>query len=410
MNTVLGAVPAEELGVVSVHEALLSVTPGAEHAFDITIDRAEVFEVLAAKLTDFRAHGGGTIVDSTGMFHGRDVRLYEALSRTTGVHIVASTGQGPEEMLGGYFLTPQTNPPTPWPAGKFADLFTKEVTEGMVVPRVERRGAAGLVATAVTGTGMTATDESLLRGAARTALSTGAALSFRHGRDAVAELGVVLDEKLPAGRVVVGGLDRADAVTAGAPLEIARLGAYAALDHVGTHDAARVTDAERAALVAELVRAGFGDRVLLSVGATGVTKGHPGNDLPYSHVLTTFVPLLTAQGRRQLITTAYLKASHRELDEERTTEGDPYHPHTRAVPVEPGRIEEYVLRVYPFAATFLPGHRLVVELSNDEPLADEHNALLPPDAFHLPVGRPVTHKIYRDADHPSRLVLPFTTA
>ncbi|MFI0409293.1 hypothetical protein [Actinomadura sp. 3N508] len=49
-----------------------------------------------------------------------------------------------------------------------------------------------------------------------------------------------------------------------------------------------------------------------------------------------------------------------------------------------------------------------MELSNNEPLADAHNALLP-DAFHLPVGRPVTHKIYRDAAHPSRLVLPFTT-
>ncbi|MEV0495266.1 CocE/NonD family hydrolase [Streptomyces atratus] len=114
-------------------------------------------------------------------------------------------------------------------------------------------------------------------------------------------------------------------------------------------------------------------------------------------------------GGRQLITTGYLKASHRELDEGRTTEGNPYHPHTRAVPVEPGKIEEYVLRLYPFAATFKPGHRLVVELSNDEPLVDAHNALLPPDAFHLPVGRPVTHKIYRDAAHPSRLVLPFTT-
>lgn len=112
-------------------------------------------------------------------------------------------------------------------------------------------------------------------------------------------------------------------------------------------------------------------------------------------------------GARQLITTGYLKASHRELDE-RTTEGDPHHPHTRAVPVEPGTIQEYVVRLYPFAATFQPGHRLTVELSNDEPLADEHNALLPPDAFHLPVGRPVTHKIYRDAAHPSRLVLPFT--
>lgn len=62
----------------------------------------------------------------------------------------------------------------------------------------------------------------------------------------------------------------------------------------------------------------------------------------------------------------------------------------------------------PFAATFLPGHRLVVELSDDEPLADQHDALLPPDAFHLPAGRPVTHMIYRAALHPSRLVLPFT--
>ncbi|MFB9071209.1 CocE/NonD family hydrolase [Citricoccus parietis] len=114
-------------------------------------------------------------------------------------------------------------------------------------------------------------------------------------------------------------------------------------------------------------------------------------------------------GMRQLITTGYLKASHRELDEARTSEGDPRHPHTRSVPVEPGTIEEYVIRLYPFAATFMPGHRLTAELSNAEPLADEHNSLLPPDAFHLPVGRPVTHKIYRDAEHPSRLVLPFTT-
>ncbi|WP_406422530.1 phosphotriesterase [Streptomyces sp. NBC_00873] len=296
VNTVLGPVPAEELGVVSVHEALLSVVPGAEYAFDITIDRAEIFETLAAKLKDFRAHGGGTIVDSTGMFHGRDVRLYETLSRTTGVHIVASTGQGPEELLGGYFLTPQTDPPMPWPAEKFADLFTKEVAEGMVVPRVERRGAAGLVAIVATLEGMTATDESLFRGAARTALSTGVAVSIRYGSDALHDLDVVLDEKLPADRVVVGGLDRKDAVATGAPLEIARRGAYVALDHVGVADEAHITDAERAALVADLVQAGFVDRILLSSNATGVAKGHPAGDLPYSYVLATFVPLLKAQG------------------------------------------------------------------------------------------------------------------
>ena len=51
----------------------------------------------------------------------------------------------------------------------------------------------------------------------------------------------------------------------------------------------------------------------------------------------------------------------------------------------------------------------MAELSNDEPLTHEHNSLLAPDAFHLPVGRPVTHKIYRDAVHRCRLVLPLTT-
>jgi phosphotriesterase-related protein len=297
VNTVLGPVPAHELGVVAIHEALLSVFPGAQYAPDITMDRATIFEILAEKLTDFRDKGGKTIVDSTGMFHGRDVNLYEALSRSTGVHIVASTGMGPEEMLGGYFLTPQTNPPTPWPAEKFADLFSKEVTEGMVVPRVERRGAPGLVTTTASREGMTPTDESLFRGAARTALTTGVPLSIRYGKDALGDLGIVLDEQLPADRVLVGGLDRRDAVAAGAPLEVARLGAYVALDHVGLDDDDEyVTDRERAALVIGLVKAGHGNRILLSCNAIGVAKGQPGYELPFSFVVSTFVPFLKSLG------------------------------------------------------------------------------------------------------------------
>ena len=71
VNTVLGPVPASELGVVALHEALLSVVPGAQYAPEISMDRAEIFEALAAKLNDFREHGGQTIVDSTGMSHGR---------------------------------------------------------------------------------------------------------------------------------------------------------------------------------------------------------------------------------------------------------------------------------------------------------------------------------------------------
>jgi phosphotriesterase-related protein len=295
VHTVLGPVPASELGVVALHEALLSVLPGAQYAPDISMDRAEIFEILAAKLEDFREHGGRTIVDSTGMFHGRDLKLYEALSRSTGVHIVASTGLGPEEELGGYFLTPQTNPPTPWPAEKFRDLFGKEVTEGMVVPRVERRAAAGIVATIADRAGMTPTEESLFRGSARAAKETGVPVSARFGADALHDLDIILDEQIGADRVLVGDLDRKAA--AGSALKVAGRGAFVGIDHVGLNDHPDyLTDHDRADLVLGLVKAGHADRIILSGNSVGVAKGLPEYNLPYSHVLTTFVPFLRTRG------------------------------------------------------------------------------------------------------------------
>lgn len=295
-HTVLGPVAVDELGAIAIHESLLSVVPGAEYAYDIQIDRADVFATIAAKLRAFKAAGGGTVVDSTGMFHGRDVRLYENLSRATGVHIVASTGMGPESQLGGYFLTPQTDPPTPWPPERFAELFAREVAEGMVVPRVERRGSAGLITTTVTAAGPTPTDESLLRSVARAAISTGAPASIRFGSDAAADLGILLDEGLAPERVLVGGLDRRTAAAAGAPLSVAELGAFVGIDHVGRVDDANVSDAARADLVAELVAAGHGERIILSSNATGASFGCSGCDLPYETVLTGFVPLLRDRG------------------------------------------------------------------------------------------------------------------
>lgn len=291
VGTILGPVPASELGVIAVHESLLSVVPGAQYAFDITMDRAEIFDVLEAALVAFRGAGGGTIVDRTGMFHGRDLGLYEALSRTTGVHIIASTGMGPEENLGGYFLTPQTNPPTPWPAERFAELFAAEVSEGMVAPRVERRAGAGLVVTALTEPEPTPTDLSLLRGAARAAAATGVPLSFT-AADPAAALDVIAEEGRP--RVVIAGADRrtvaADAVA------LAARGAYVALDHVGSSDEAYLTGEERIALVQRLIAAGHADRVILSSSSVGVAKGFTAAAADYAVVLREVVPALRAAG------------------------------------------------------------------------------------------------------------------
>lgn len=264
VNTVLGPVPADSLGLVAVDECLLHVLPGAQYAYDVVMDRAEIFDAIAARLRAFRDAGGGTVVDAGGMFAGRDLPLYEALSRATGIQIVASSGQMEEAMLGGYFLTPQTNPPAPWPADKFAALYGAEVEDGMVVPRVERRASAGLIATAMTAAGRTATDESQLRGAARAAARTGVPLRFRAGPDPLAELAVALDEGLAASRIVVAG--------AGAhAVEVAATGASVVCTDVSALEA--------------LVAGGHADRALFSTGGAAIAFGEEKSAASYADLI-----------------------------------------------------------------------------------------------------------------------------
>jgi phosphotriesterase-related protein len=297
VRTVLGLVPAGELGVVLIHESLLSVVPGAEYAPEINMDKSEIFEVLKRKLTDFRRAGGHTIVDRSGMFHGRDVKIYETLSKTTGVHIVASTGLGPEPMLSGYFLTPQKNPPTPWSAQQFANLFASEVTEGIVVPRIERSGLVGIVTSIASQSGITEKETNLFRGSAQAALATGVPVSVQYGADAINDLEILLGEGIEPDRVIIGGLDRLDAVRRKEALTVARRGAMVALDHVGwTTSEGYANDEQRVQIIVELFNEGLGDSLLISSNAVGVAKGHQAKDIGYDYLLTTFVPLLKKAG------------------------------------------------------------------------------------------------------------------
>jgi phosphotriesterase-related protein len=297
VRTVLGPVPAQELGVVLINEVLLSVVPGAEYAPEINMDKSEIFEVLKRQLTEFRRAGGNTIVDRGGMFHGRDVELYRTLSKETGVHIVASTGLGPEPMLSGYFLTPQKQPPVPWPAEQFSSLFTKEVTEGIVIPRVERSSSAGLVTSIATESGTTEIEANLFRGSAQTARETGVAVSVQYGADAVNDLEILLAEGIEPNRIIIGGLDRVDAVERKEAFAVASRGAYVALDHVGWSTCeGYVNDEIRTRLIAELVEKGLGERVLISTSAVGIAKGHETKALGFDYLLTKFVPSLRKLG------------------------------------------------------------------------------------------------------------------
>jgi uncharacterized protein len=115
-------------------------------------------------------------------------------------------------------------------------------------------------------------------------------------------------------------------------------------------------------------------------------------------------------GNKSPVSTGWLKASHREVDESKSTPWRPLHPHTRAIPVVPGEIYRYAIQIYSMSWVFKAGHRIELEIRSQEASDDPLAALLPPDASHLPSGRATTHKIYRDKEHPSHLLLPVIPA
>jgi phosphotriesterase-related protein len=135
-----------------------------------------------------------------------------------------------------------------------------------------------------------------VRGAALAGAATGVPVFISCGSDAVAELQLAVGEGIAAERVAIGDLDRREAVSNGWHRKIAQLGAWAVIDHIGSTDPRYVTDAERLALVLELVKEGLANRILLSSSATGVSFGVAGNNVAYSALLTSFVPMLRKAG------------------------------------------------------------------------------------------------------------------
>ena len=101
------------------------------------------------------------------------------------------------------------------------------------------------------------------------------------------------------------------------------------------------------------------------------------------------------------VSKGWLRASHREKDESRSTPHRPFYTHQNPRPLEPGKPYEFEIEILPTSYLFRKGHRIRLELANgDSPLTD--NIFSHP---YLPwkLGKDT---IYHDADHPSRILLP----
>ena len=113
------------------------------------------------------------------------------------------------------------------------------------------------------------------------------------------------------------------------------------------------------------------------------------------------VPSGTGQNHRDvLLARGWLRASHRELDESRSTIGRPFHPHRDPKPIEPGKVYRFDIEVWPIAHVFVTGNRIRLQFTNGDSSVTDGNYS---HFYGLKFG---SDTILHDADNPSHVVLP----
>lgn len=196
VNTVLGPIPAEELGLVAVHEHIGYGMPGSELDTRWWKSPEERYDETVPKLRQFHEYGGGTFVDATGICNGRDVNYYQSLSEKTGVHIVASTGFVGGDTALPFFARASVE--------YLAEHFVHEISVGIG----NTGGKAGIIKVGVSRGGrMTELDKRIYRAAARAALATGVPVLTHLAIDAENAIAIFTEEGLPLDRVLFGHVD-----------------------------------------------------------------------------------------------------------------------------------------------------------------------------------------------------------
>ena len=109
------------------------------------------------------------------------------------------------------------------------------------------------------------------------------------------------------------------------------------------------------------------------------------------------------------VSRGWLKASHHALDPLRSMPWKPWHVLTQKAQraIVPGEIVEYAIEMMATANLFRRGHRICLEITSlDLPTGVGGNTDVEYIPYHLCSSRTTVHRIYRDAAHPSYLLLP----
>jgi phosphotriesterase-related protein len=162
INSVLGPVDTADLGFTLIHEHLRIGWSGWEEDREVHFDRAADMAKSVDRLQELKGLGVQTFVDPCALDMGRDPEFMAEASQRSGVTIIGSTGLYHEQIGIPAHYRGMTEE-------QLADLFIKEITEGMAHTGIR----AGIIKVATNAHVVTEQEAKVHRAAGRAQAATG---------------------------------------------------------------------------------------------------------------------------------------------------------------------------------------------------------------------------------------------
>jgi phosphotriesterase-related protein len=287
VQTATGPVDAGRLGFTLSHEHILVNSAGVAQGFPFLYDMAATKALIVKGLRDARAGGVQTIIDLTTLDLGRDIDLFAAASRESGVFVVVCTGLWLDVPRVFWDRDPDF----------LARVFIREIEEGIGETGIK----AGVIKVANDIGGVTEQGELVLRAAARACIATQVPISTHQWapeRVGSRQVEIFEEEGVDMRRVCIG--HSADTTDVDYLVRLLDKGVFLSMDRYPGREG-RPDWQQRNQTVKALIDRGYADKLMLGhdYGPRAVLAGEePSVEEPtrYLFLTNTAIPALRAMG------------------------------------------------------------------------------------------------------------------
>lgn len=256
------------------------------------------YEKSLEELCDYKEAGGDLIVDAQPLGCGRDAEMLKSLSKHSQVAIVASTG------FHKLIFYPETHWIRTISVDDFADLMTKEITDGMYIncekefPKDQVNVRAGMIKVACDNEGLSPAYLPLFTAAAKAAIRTGAPIQCHiegNGQgDIISDF--FIEQGLAPDQLILAHMDRAERDRSEV-FKVLDKGVYLQFDTIGRFK--YHSDDEEIELIDRLLVKGFANQLLLGLDTTRARLLSYGGEIGLSYMLKHFIPQLLETGIKE---------------------------------------------------------------------------------------------------------------